>query len=222
MQDLESLTELAACLGRGYAALVEAEDKVPPGNTPEQSGGKTDEGPEDVMKAVAGIAGAVLSPRITETLQNGGKPSWKDILGDAAELGISFIPGVGGVAKLGRLLKASRVGIKGAQLANKVSKSKAGLKAAKVASAAKKHLSPEQQKAAMDFMEKLRAGAVKKVEKELRMDLETTGDSKNYRERLQAQVPKMKETAANYARKVAEKVNSAIGGQEGDTAPVPA
>lgn len=222
MQDLESLTELAACLGRGYAALVEAEDKVPPGNTPEQSGGKTDEGPEDVMKTVAGIAGAVLSPRITETLQNGGKPSWKDILGDAAELGISFIPGVGGVSKLGRLLKASKVGIKGAQVADKLAKSKAGIKAAKVAAAARKHLSPEQQKAAMDFMEKLKTGAVKKVEKELRMDMASTGDGENYKKRLQAQVPKMKETVASYARKVADKVNSAIGGQESVAEPVTA
>jgi hypothetical protein len=167
--------------------------------------------PVDSSK-VAMLAGSILSPRITDAIQKGQNPNWKDILGDAAELGITFIPGVGGIAKLGRLakiIKASTVGLKVANVASKVAKSKAGIKAAKAVAAARKSLSPAQQKAAINYLNKIKNSAVKKVEKELRMNLASVGDRDNYKARLAAMLPKVKTAAQNYAKQMVNKVNSA-------------
>lgn len=234
---------LAEALAFGYGVLAEAEEqeakakkpeakeKKPEevsGNSGEASGGKpeqsgekeeSDEGPGILQKA-ATLAGSVVASRITEKVNNGERPDWKDILGDSLELGITFLPGIGGVSKLAKALKATAAGAKVAQVAEKVGKSAAAVKALKAVNAAKGKLSPENQKRAAKLLLQAKKAAIQKAEDELQMDFGTVGDGGlkgKVKNRLKAEVNNLKSGALKNAANMVMSAAEQSGAKEEDT-----
>ena len=218
--------ELAEALAFGYGVLAEAEEqeakaKKPeedagnagkPEEKPEQSGEneESDEGP-GILKKAATLAGSVVASRITEKVNNGERPDWKDILGDSLELGITVLPGIGGVSKLAKALKATAAGAKVVQVAEKVGKSAAAVKALKAVNAAKGKLSPENQKRAAKLLLQAKKAAIQKAENELQMDFGTVGNGGlkgKVKNKLKSEVNNLKsdalKSAANIVMNAAE------------------
>lgn len=210
--------ELAEALAFGYGVLAEAEAQEAKAKKPEEDSGNSGEAsgekPEQsVEKAESGegpgilhkaatLAGSVVASRITDKINSGERPDWKDILGDSLELGITVLPGIGGVSKLAKALKATAAGAKVAQVAEKVGKSAAAVKALKAVNAAKGKLSPENQKRATKLLLQAKKAAIQKAENELQMDFGTVGNGGlkgKVKDKLKAEVNNLKSGALKNA-----------------------